>query len=139
DQAVGLVGALALGWSAYLLFRPLAAPRVFPGPELRSAASELVRRHGTDTLAYFKLRRDQHYFFSADRRAFLGYRVEAGVLLVSGDPVGAEDAIPALFRELGSFAEARGLRVAALGAGERWRGLWSRLGLRPAYPGDDAA
>ena len=78
DEAIGVAGLITLTWCAYLLFRPLAAPRVFPGVELRRAARELVRRHGDDTLAYFKLRRDQHYLFSPDRRAFLGYRVEAG-------------------------------------------------------------
>jgi lysyl-tRNA synthetase class 2 len=137
-EAIGVTGLLTLAWCAYLLFRPLPAPRLLPTLEVRRAARDLVHRHGTDTLAYFKLRRDQHYLFSTDRRAFLGYRVEAGVLLVSGDPVGAEEAIPELLRELGSFAEARGLSVAALGAGERWRVLWSQLGLRALYLGDEA-
>ena len=136
--AIGVTGLLTLAWCAFLLFRPLSAPRRLPTLEVRRAARDLVRRHGTDTLAYFKLRRDEYYLFSADGRAFLGYRVEAGVLLVSGDPVGAEDAIPALLRELGAFAEARGLRVAALGAGERWRPVWSQLGLRALYLGDEA-
>ena len=61
---------------------------------MRRAARELINRHGADTLAYFKLRRDQHYLFSPDGRAFVGYRVEAGVLLVSGDPVGAARRAP---------------------------------------------
>ena len=138
DEAIGLTGVLTLVWCAYLLFRPLAAPRGFPGVELRLAARELVLRHGYDTLAYFKLRRDQHYLFGPDRRAFLGYRVEAGVLLVSGEPVGPEDAIPSLLRELSAFAEARGLRLAALGVGERLRPLWEQLGLRSLYLGDEA-
>jgi lysyl-tRNA synthetase, class II len=138
DETIGFTGLLTLVWCAYLLFRPLAVPRVFPGVEVRLAARELVRRHGYDTLAYFKLRRDQHYLFSPDRRAFLGYRVEAGVLLVSGDPVGAEDAIPSLLHELSLFAETRGLRLAALGAGDRLRPLWEQLGLRSLYLGDEA-
>jgi lysyl-tRNA synthetase, class II len=138
DEAIGVAGILTLVWCAYLLFRPLAAPRLLPGAEVRTAARELVRRHGADTLAYFKLRRDQHYLFSADGLAFLGYRVEAGVLLVSGDPVGPEPAIPGLLRELSRFAEARGLRIAAVGAGERLRPLWEQLGLRSLYLGDEA-
>ena len=138
DEAIGVTGLLTLVWCAYLLFRPLAAPRVFPGVEVRAAARELVRRHGADTLAYFKLRRDQHYLFGAERRAFLGYRVEAGVLLVSGDPIGPDDAMPSLLRELSAFAEARGLRLAALGVGERLRPLWEQLGLRSLYLGDEA-
>ena len=138
DEAIGVTGLLTLVWCAYLLFRPLAAPRVLPGIELRRAARELVRRHGDDTLAYFKLRRDQHYLFSSDRQAFLGYRVEAGVLLVSGDPVGSDQAIPPLLRELSLFAETRGLKLAALGAGEVMRPLWKQLGLRSLYLGDEA-
>ncbi|MGZ4309627.1 MAG: phosphatidylglycerol lysyltransferase domain-containing protein [Gaiellaceae bacterium] len=138
DEAVGVAGLLTLFWCAYLVFRPLAAPRAMPTSEMRLAARELVRRHGADTLAYFKLRHDQHYLFSSDRRAFLGYCVETGVLLVSGDPVGPDDAIPDLFRELSLFAEARGLRIAVLGAGERLRPLWRQLGLRSLYLGDEA-
>ena len=138
DEAIGVTGLLTLVWCAYLLFRPLAVPRALPGVEVRHAARELVRRHGDDTLAYFKLRRDQHYLFSPDRRAFLGFRVEAGVLLVSGDPVGPQAAIPPLLRELSLFAETRGLRLAALGVGERMRPLWEQLGLRSLYLGDEA-
>jgi lysyl-tRNA synthetase, class II len=138
DQAIGALGVLMLLVCAYLLFRPLAAPRSLPGGEARVAAMDLVRRYGADTLAYFKLRRDGHYLFSPDGRAFLGYRVDSGVLLVSGDPVGAPDAFPALLRELSAFAECRGLRVAALGVGEHLRAVWAGLGLRALYLGDEA-
>jgi lysyl-tRNA synthetase, class II len=138
NEAVGIAGLLTLAWCAYLLFRPLAVPRAYPTGEARHLARELVRRHGVDTLAYFKLRRDQHYLFSPDRRAFLGYRVETGVLVVSGDPVGPDDALPGLLQELRAFAETRGLRLAAIGAGERLRPLWAQLGLRSLYLGDEA-
>jgi lysyl-tRNA synthetase class 2 len=138
NEAIGAVGVLTLLGGAYLLFRPLAAPRSLPDAEACRAAAELVRRHGMDTLAYFKLRRDSQYLFSPDRRAFLGYRVESGVLLVSGDPVGPDDAMPSLLRELGSFAEQRGLRIAALGAGERLLPLWKQLGLHSLYLGEEA-
>jgi len=138
DEAVGLTGAIVLAWCFWLVLRPLAAPSALPDLRLREAAGMLVRSHGSDTLAYFKLRRDQHYLFSGDGRAFLGYRVEAGVLLVSGDPVGPDAALPGLLRELSSFAEARGLRIAALGVGERLLPLWRQLGLRALYLGDEA-
>jgi lysyl-tRNA synthetase class 2 len=138
DEAVGAAGLLTLLICLGLLLRPLAAPRSLPDVDVHAAVRRLVRRHGHDTLAYFKLRRDQHYLFSPDGRAFLGYRVEAGVLLVSGDPVGCPDALPALFRRLGEFAESRGLRLAAIGAGERLLPLWRQLGLRALYLGDEA-
>jgi lysyl-tRNA synthetase class 2 len=133
-----LLGTLSLVAIAYVVFRPLAAPRGLPDPDVRRSAAELVRRHGTDTLSYFKLRRDTHYIFSADRRAFVGYRIENGVLLVSGDPVGPDDALPAVAREVCRHSERHGLELAAMGASERMLPLWREAGLRTLYVGDEA-
>jgi lysyl-tRNA synthetase class 2 len=138
DLAVGLIGFAALMIAAYLVFRPLAAPRDLPGAEVRAAAREIVRAHGSDTLAYFKLRRDKHYLFSRDRSAFLGYRVENRVLVVSGDPVGPADAIGELLTDLAAFAEERDLAIAALGVSEPLRRMFGQLGLRALYMGDEA-
>ncbi len=138
DLAIGLVGIATLAIVAYLLFRPLAAPRDLPDARVRAAATQLVRRHGSDTLAYFNLRLDKHYLFSDDGHAFLAYRIESGVLTVSGDPVGAADAIPELLRRLAAFAEERGLRIAVLGASEHLRPTYEQLGLHALYMGDEA-
>jgi lysyl-tRNA synthetase class 2 len=136
--AIGIIGGLTLVAVAAVVFRPLRPPRALPGSGTRAIAVELVRRHGSDTLAYFKLRRDKHYLFSPERTGFLGYRVENGVVLVSGDPVGPTAALPSLLRELGGFAERRGLTVAALGVSESMRRLFEQLGLRSLYIGDEA-
>ena len=130
------VAAILAG--AYLLFRPLRPPSQLPDEPARAAAFELVRAYGSDTLAFFKLRRDTHYLFSPDRRAFLAYRVESNVLLVSGDPVGAPEATRELLREAIVFAEMRGLKVAALGVGEQLLPLWREAGLNAFYIGDEA-
>jgi lysyl-tRNA synthetase class 2 len=135
---IGMAGVLALVIGAYAVFRPLAAPRNLPSPELRRTARELVRRHGTDTLAYFKLRRDTDHLFTQDRQALVGYRIENGVLLVSGDPVGAVDALPSAVQEVTRFAEMHGLELAALGASEASLSLWRDAGLRSLYIGDEA-
>ncbi|HEX3975958.1 MAG TPA: phosphatidylglycerol lysyltransferase domain-containing protein [Solirubrobacteraceae bacterium] len=123
---------------AYVVFRPLAAPASLPGPAARRAAAELVRAHGSDTLSFFKLRADKHYFFSADRSAFVGYRVGNGVLLLSGDPVGPDAALAELLADVKEFAQTRGLKLAAVGASERLVPLWEGLGLRTMYLGDEA-
>jgi lysyl-tRNA synthetase class 2 len=135
---VHLVELGTLAAIAYVVFRPLAAPRALPGPGARAVAADLVRAHGSDTLSYFKLRTDKHYFFSGDRRAFLGYRIENGVLLVSGDPVGPEEAFSDLLRELRAFADTLGLRLGAVGASEAICPLYEQLGLRSIYLGDEA-
>ena len=106
--AVHLVELGTLLAIAYVIFRPLAPARGLPGPDSRRLAAELVRAHGTDTLSFFKLRSDKHYFFSQDRRAFVGYRIENGVLLLSGDPVGPRKRFGPLLGELRAFADTRG-------------------------------
>jgi len=135
---VGIIGAVVLLAAAYILFRPLAAPRSLPGTEARRAAHRLVRAHGSDTLAYFKLRRDKHYLIASDESAFVAYRIENGVLLVSGDPVGPPGSLPGLVRQLCSFAEARGLRIGVLGASGDLLPIWQDAGLRHLYLGDEA-
>ena len=134
-------GVLSLAWlltSAHLLLRPLRAPRGLPGKEERRAALAVVRAHGADTLDFFKLRGDLHYLFSPDHRALVAYRVRGRVLVIAGDPVGAEDSLPAALREAVAFAERRGLRLAAVGAGRAGRELYAQAGLRALYIGDEA-
>jgi lysyl-tRNA synthetase, class II len=138
DLAIGLLGLVALAVVGYLVFRPLAAPRDLPDAEVRKLARALVRRHGTDTLAYFKLRRDKHYLFTPDQRAFLGYRVENAVLVVSGEPVGPDDALPELLEHVARFAERRGLRIAAVGVSDNTKDRFEQLGLKSLYIGDEA-
>jgi lysyl-tRNA synthetase class 2 len=135
---VHLLEAGTLAAIAYVIFRPLAAPRRLPSPAVRQAAAELVRAHGTDTLSFFKLRSDKHYRFSDDGRAFVGYRIENGVLLLSGDPVGPEEAFAELLRQVHGFAQSRGLKLGAVGASERLRPLYEELGMRTIYLGDEA-
>jgi lysyl-tRNA synthetase class 2 len=124
--------------AAHLLFRPLRASHELPDEPARAAAFSLVRSYGSDTLAFFKLRRDTRYLFSPDRNAFLSYRIENNVLLVSGDPVGRPEAMRELVREAVVFAEKHGLRVAAIGVGEPLLPLWRQAALHPLYIGDEA-
>ena len=130
--AFGLLGI------AYIVFRPLAHTRDFPGTAARRLAARIVREHGRDTLSAFKLRADAHYFFSSDRRAMVGYAVEGRRLVIAGDPVGPALSVRLLMRELAGFAEVRGLRLAAVGASTAFAELAREAGLRSFYIGDEA-
>ena len=136
--AIQLTGLIALLVAAYLLFRPLAAPRDLPDPELRRAAARLVREHGADTLSFFKLRTDKHYLFNPERTAFVAYRVESGVLMISGDPVGEPSGVETLLPDVVAFAGVHGLKLAALGVSAEGRALFEQAGLRALYMGDEA-
>jgi lysyl-tRNA synthetase class 2 len=137
-ESVHLLEIATLLAMAYVVFRPLAAPRALPTPLAREAAAALVKAHGRDTLSFFKLRADHHYFFSDDRQAFAGYRIENGVLLVSGDPVGPPERFRALLADLRTFASDRGLKLGAVGASDALTPLYEELGLRTIYLGDEA-
>lgn len=136
--AVHMVELGTLLGIAYVIFRPLTAPRTLPGPVVRQRAAELIRQHGRDTLSFFQLRPDKHLFFSRDGRSFVGYRVEAGVLLLSGDPVGPPEAFGDLLLQVRAFARARGLRLGAVGASQAMLPLYDGLGLKTIYLGDEA-
>lgn len=130
------IGALLV--IAYLIFRPLAGPRSWPAPAVRRRAVQVVQQHGHDTLAFFKLRPDKQLYFNQARTAFIGYRIEAGTLLISGDPVGPPETFADLLLGVRRFARARGLKLGAVGASEGLLPIYQGLGLRSLYLGDEA-
>jgi lysyl-tRNA synthetase, class II len=132
--AAGLIAVAGLLALACLAFRPLSPPVETE----RRLAGELVRAHGRDTLAFFKLRRDTQYLFGSDRRAFIGYRIEGNVMLLSGDPVGESASLPLLLKETCAFAERHGLRLGAVGVGASTLPLFRDAGLHAMYLGDEA-
>ncbi|MCY7303490.1 MAG: phosphatidylglycerol lysyltransferase domain-containing protein [Thermoleophilia bacterium] len=135
---LGLVGVGLLLGAASLLFRPRRIPREAVGGQAYAAAHGLVREHGRDTLAFFKLRRDAQLFFGADRTAFLAYRVSNRVLVISGDPIGPAEALPELLRDVCRLAERSGLKVGAIGVGAEHLPLYVSAGLNSIYLGDEA-
>jgi lysyl-tRNA synthetase, class II len=132
--ALGLVlGFLAL----YFWLRPFGQAVAQTVGE-RRAARALVDAYGSDSLAFFALRRDKSYLFSPSRRAFLAYRVVAGTALVSGDPVGEETELDELFAELRRLVRARGWRLGVVGASGERLDRYRALGLKPIPIGDEA-
>ena len=101
-------------------------------------ARKLVELYGSDTLAYFALREDKHFFFGSDGKAMIAYAVSLGTAIVSGDPIGEAGSTEAVFDEFRAFARSRGWRVAILAAREDRLALYRSRGLRSFYIGDEA-
>jgi lysyl-tRNA synthetase, class II len=137
EDALGAVGILLAFRALHLWLRPVSA-RVRQSVEERRRARRLVDDYGSDSLAFFTLRRDKSYFFSPRGRAFLAYRVVGGAALVSGDPVGDEHDLDELLHAFRAFAHTRGWRIAILGGREAERTRYERLGLRAIKLGDEA-
>jgi lysyl-tRNA synthetase, class II len=130
-----LVGGLGFRALWLWLRPPSVAP---PGEEERDRATELVQEHGSDSLAYFALRRDKSYFFSASGRSFLAYRVIGGTALVAGDPIGDTDERHELMAEFKRVAHAKGWRVGIAGASNEALEDYAELGFKSIYLGDEA-
>ncbi|HEX6762462.1 MAG TPA: phosphatidylglycerol lysyltransferase domain-containing protein [Gaiellaceae bacterium] len=135
--ALALLSAFGVIWVSAALIAPWRH-RVQQLAREREHVRELVRAYGTDTLAPFALRRDKSYFFGGGERSMLAYRVVHGVAIVSGDPIGPEDELPALVGAFVAHARERGWRIAVLGASESRLGLYRAHGLNALYHGDEA-
>ncbi len=107
--------------------------------EERHRARELVDSFGRDSLAFFTLRRDKSYCFSDSGNSFLAYRLVGSSALISGDPVGEENEFRDLLDDFVRRAREHGWRVAVVGAGPDWLGLYKELGMRRVIKiGDEA-
>ena len=84
----GLFGAVALMAAAIVLFLSQRAENALTGED-ESAIRGLLEVYGkNDSLGYFATRRDKAVVFADNARAAITYRVEVGVCLASGDPIG---------------------------------------------------
>ena len=83
-------------------------------------------RHGDrDSLGYFALRRDKSVVFSPSGKAAVSYRVVAGVMLASGDPIGDPEAWPGAIEGFLDEA-AHAWTPAVIGCSEEGGTVWTR-------------
>ncbi|MEU7657056.1 bifunctional lysylphosphatidylglycerol synthetase/lysine--tRNA ligase LysX [Streptomyces lincolnensis] len=135
---LGLFGALALLNAAATLFRSQRLEAALHGDE-EDRVRALLRRYGDqDSLGYFATRRDKAVVFSPSGKAAVAYRVEAGVCLAGGDPVGDREAWPHAIAAWLEMARRHGWAPAAMGASEDGAKAFARAGLGALQLGDEA-
>ncbi|MER3454498.1 MAG: hypothetical protein C4318_04990 [Acidimicrobiia bacterium] len=133
-SGLGLVGFAVL---AYLVFRPVVEG-VNWGDREGEIARQIVERWGSDSLSYFSLRSDKSYFFSESGESFVAYRYINGVACISGDPIGDPRELESLLRQFMERAHRMGWKIAVLAGRESNEALYSSLGLKSFYLGDEA-
>jgi lysyl-tRNA synthetase, class II len=135
---LGLFGALALLNAAATLFRSQRLEAALhDDEEIRIRA--LLKAYGEqDSLGYFATRRDKAVVFSASGKAAVTYRVETGVCLASGDPVGDREAWPHAIAAWLDVARRHAWAPAAMGASEDGAKAYARAGLGALQLGDEA-
>ncbi|MFD8981009.1 bifunctional lysylphosphatidylglycerol synthetase/lysine--tRNA ligase LysX [Streptomyces sp. NPDC059564] len=135
---LGLFGAVALLNAAATLFRSQRLTAALHGDEEPRIRALLGAYGRADSLGYFATRRDKAVVFAPNGKAAVTYRVEAGVCLASGDPVGDPAAwTPAIDAWLG-VARRYGWQPAVMGASEDGATAYARSGLGALQLGDEA-
>src|ERR1700742_155784 len=133
------LGAFTLVVTIYVFLRS-AQPRA------RLAAADAVKiralldkQGDRDSLGYFALRDDKSVIWSPSGKAGVCYRVVAGVMLASGDPLGDPEAWPGAIAEFLSEAARHAWRPAVMGCSEQGAEVWCREGdLTALELGDEA-
>ncbi|MFF5493740.1 bifunctional lysylphosphatidylglycerol synthetase/lysine--tRNA ligase LysX [Streptomyces aquilus] len=135
---LGLFGALALLNAAATLFRSQRMEAALHGDEEDRIRALLGAYGDRDSLGYFATRRDKAVVFSTSGKAAVTYRVEAGVCLASGDPVGDREAWPHAIAAWLDAARRHGWAPAVMGASEDGAKAFARAGLGALQLGDEA-
>ena len=130
---------LTLLVTLYLFLRP-AAPDALLTPAQEADVRALLTKHGhRDSLGYFALRRDKAVLFSPSGKACIAYRVVAGVMLASGDPVGDPEAWPGAIKAFADRADKYAWIPAVMGCSELGGEIWCReAGMDALELGDEA-
>ncbi|MBO9534975.1 MAG: DUF2156 domain-containing protein [Solirubrobacteraceae bacterium] len=120
-------------------YREMLRRHMLPTPAALDRTEALVREHGCDSMAPFKLRTDVGHLFSPEGDAVLAFRVENRTLLVAGDPVGAAAGQRAVLQLARELAHGAGLRFGVSTASRALAdGLRDEFGMRPIYMGCEA-
>ncbi|MGW7366417.1 bifunctional lysylphosphatidylglycerol synthetase/lysine--tRNA ligase LysX [Streptomyces sp. NPDC054841] len=135
---LGLFGALALLNAARTLFRSQRMEAALHGDEEPRLRALLGAYGSQDSLGYFATRRDKAVVFSPSGKAAVTYRVEVGVALASGDPVGDKEAWTPAIEAWLDVARRYAWAPAVMGASEDGARSYARSGLGAIQLGDEA-
>ena len=134
----GLFGALALIAATIVLFQSQRAENALTGED-ESAIRGLLELYGKDdSLGYFATRRDKSVVFAHSGRAAVTYRVEVGVCLASGDPVGDPRAWPQAIDAWLGLCQTYGWAPGVMGASSHGAQAFREAGLNALELGDEA-
>jgi len=134
----GLFGAMALIVAVIVLFQSQRAANALTGED-ESAIRGLLELWGKDdSLGYFSTRRDKSVVFAPNGRAAITYRVEVGVCLASGDPIGDPRAWPQAIDAWIALCQSYGWTPGNMGASSAGAKAFREAGLNALELGDEA-
>ncbi|MFD4629490.1 phosphatidylglycerol lysyltransferase domain-containing protein [Streptomyces sp. NPDC058284] len=90
------------------LFMAFRRPLLHADPDAATRARALLAAHGGSTLSYLTTWPGNHYWFSADGRAAVAYRVHSTVALTTGGPFGVPSARGEAIGGFAAYCDRRG-------------------------------
>ncbi|MGW5386771.1 bifunctional lysylphosphatidylglycerol synthetase/lysine--tRNA ligase LysX [Nocardia sp. NPDC003963] len=135
---VGLFGALVFAAAVLVLHRTRRTEYALTDADESALRDLLEGPDPTGSIDYLATRRDRELIFTPNGRAAIGYRVEHGICLALGDPIGARDSWPQAVETWLRYARGFGWRVAVIGAGEAAVPVYQRAGLISVSAGAEA-
>ena len=138
NALLGLFGALALLAAVVTLFRSQRSTNALTAADESALRGLLEYSDVEDSLGYFATRRDKAVVFAPSGKAAITYRVEVGVCLASGDPIGPKEAWPHAIEAWLQLADHYGWAPAVMGASELGATAYNRAGLTVLQLGDEA-
>ncbi|MBV7294389.1 bifunctional lysylphosphatidylglycerol synthetase/lysine--tRNA ligase LysX [Corynebacterium sp. TAE3-ERU12] len=135
---VSFFGAVALLGAVFTLLRSQGGQNSLTAADETAIRAMLTRWGANDSLGYFATRRDKSVVYANSGRAAVSYRVEVGVILASGDPIGDPDHWDSAITNFLLMARNYGWTPAVMGASAAGARAWRRAGLSEFHLGDEA-
>ncbi|MCQ1951785.1 DUF2156 domain-containing protein [Arthrobacter jinronghuae] len=111
-----------------LLLRSFLVPPYSPATADAVRARSLLRIHGGSTMAWMTLWSGNNYWFSPSGNSYVAYRMDSGVALSVGEPVGPRNEVRSAVEGFSAFCTANGITACFYSVGIQVRDLTSRLG-----------
>ena len=137
-QSLDAVSYVTLALVSAALFKPVRFA-LSHDEENRHQARRILENSVGSTEEFFKLWPvDKHYYFDAEHRAFVAYKVQGRTALILDGPAGDEATYESLLRGFLSFADRNGWQPAIIHGDESIKKVSSQVGLEAVFIGNEA-
>ncbi|HVS58900.1 MAG TPA: phosphatidylglycerol lysyltransferase domain-containing protein [Candidatus Saccharimonadales bacterium] len=138
-DSLNFMSVAALAYVAISLFQPIRARLEEHSAEDRGKARRLLEHYGGSSEDIFKLwPEDKTYFFNSNDTSAIAYKVQAGVALVAGDPLGDKKAVRRTFNAFKDLCVTNDWQIAFIHIEPEWNKFYEGIGLSVQKIGEEA-
>lgn len=137
-RTLDLIGLGALVIVVINLFEPVKFELFINNDDIK-LAKDILANNSTSTEDFFLIwPQDKHYYFNKSKTSFLAYRVQNGVALVLGGPIGNTVVFNKLLNNFKQMCNENGWLVAIIHSDEDIKKLANKIDLSSIFIGNEA-